>query len=171
MGSTIFLAGEVASGRTPLLLIDEAQDLQHSVRPDRDMLGLIKTLTNMMLENQRLIHIVLFGQLELIPLLKVRRELMSRVAQFGVLSPLTKEDAIAMMEHRWKVAGGQLPLPFEDEALDVLYHETRGLPRSLIKAANATLVHAYANRLKKAGVESVRFAIKEQLLDLETNVQ
>jgi type II secretory pathway predicted ATPase ExeA len=58
------------------------------------MLGMIKALTNLMLENERLIQIILFGQLELIPLLKKRRELMSRVAQFGVLSPLTPEDAL-----------------------------------------------------------------------------
>jgi hypothetical protein len=85
------------AGRTPLLLIDEAQQLRNSARPDRDMLGMIKTLTNMMLENERLIQIILFGQLELIPLLKARRELMSRVAQFGVLSPLVKGDAVAIV--------------------------------------------------------------------------
>ena len=122
-----FLAHEVVAGRTPLLLLDEAQDLRNSIRADRDMLGMIKTLTNLMLENERLIQIILFGQLELIPLLKKRRELMSRVAQFGVLSPLTKEDAMAMMEHRWKTAGGKLPLPFEEEALELIYQATKGL--------------------------------------------
>ena len=70
-----FLAKEVVEERTPLLMVDEAQDLRNSIRADRDMLGMIKTLTNMMLENKRLIQIILFGQLELVPLLKKRREL------------------------------------------------------------------------------------------------
>jgi type II secretory pathway predicted ATPase ExeA len=159
-----FLAREVAQGRTPLLLMDEAQDLRNSIRADRDMLGLIKTLTNLMLEHERLIQIILFGQLELIPLLKARRELMSRVAQFGVLSPLTKEDAVAMMEHRWKTAGGLLPLPFTGEALEFIYRAARGLPRDAIKVSNSALTHAYANRQKKVNLESARFAVHEHHL-------
>lgn len=156
-----FLAQEVAAGRTPLLLIDEAQDMRNSIRPDRDMLGMIKTLTNLMLSERRLIQIILFGQLELIPLLKSRRELMSRVAQFGVLSPLTKEDTIAMMEHRWQTAGGKLPLPFSEPALALIYQATKGLPRDIIKVSNSALMHAFANRLNAADLQSAQFAIEE----------
>jgi general secretion pathway protein A len=162
-----FLAQEVAEGRTPLLLLDEAQDLRNSIRADRDMLGMIKALTNLMLESERLVQIILFGQLELIPLLKKRRELMSRVAQFSVLSPLTKEDALAMMEHRWKTAGGQLPLPFEKEALELIYRATKGLPRDIIKVSNSALTHAYASRLEKVNLASARFALDEHHLGSE----
>ena len=58
-----FLAREVVKGRIPLLLLDEAQDLRNSIRADRDMLGMIKALTNLMLKNERLIQIILFGVL------------------------------------------------------------------------------------------------------------
>jgi type II secretory pathway predicted ATPase ExeA len=155
----------VAEGRTPLLLLDEAQDMRNSIRADRDMLGMIKALTNLLLENERLIQIILFGQLELIPLLKKRRELMSRVAQFGVLSPLTLEDAIAMMEHRWVTAGGKLPLPFEHEALERIYRATKGLPRDVIKVSNSALTHAYANRQKNVSSAGAQYAIEEHHLD------
>ena len=159
-----FLAHEVTDGRTPLLLLDEAQDLRNSIRADRDMLGMIKALTNLMLQNERLLQIILFGQLELIPLLKKRRELMSRVAQFGVLSPLTKEDAVAMMEHRWVAAGGHLPLPFTSEALEHIYQAAKGLPRDVIKVSNSALTHAYANRQKNVNLASARFATDEHHL-------
>lgn len=160
-----FLAREVAEGRTPLLLIDEAQELRNSIRADRDMLGMIKTLNNLMLENERLIQIILFGQLELIPLLKGRRELMSRVAQFGVLSPLAKADAVAMMEHRWKTAGGKLPLPFDGDALERIYQAAKGLPRDIVKVANSALIHAFANRQKRVNIASAQFAITEHHLN------
>ena len=160
-----FLAKEVVAGRTPLLLLDEAQDLKNSIRADRDMLGMIKTLTNLILNNERLIQIILFGQLELISLLKNRRELMSRVAQFGVLSPLTIKDTISMIEHRWKTAGGELPIPMDKEALSLIYEAARGLPRDIVKVCNSALTHAYARRLKVATVESARYAIKEHHLD------
>ncbi len=166
-----FLAREVVEGRTPLLLVDEAQELNNSLRPDRDMLGMIKTLTNLMLEHERLVQIILFGQLELIPLLKQRRELMSRVAQFGVLSPLTQEDARAMMEHRWQTAGGTPPLPFENEAFEIIYEHTKGLPRDLVKVSNSALTHAFANRLDKATAESARYAVREHHLIEENHVE
>ena len=159
-----FLAREVASGRTPLLLLDEAQDLKNSIRADRDMLGMLKALTNMDLNNERLIQIILFGQLELIPLLKSRRELMSRVAQFGVLSPLRIEDAKAMIEHRWKIVGGKLPIPFDKKALDFIYEATKGLPRDIVKVCNSALTYVYAHRLKVAGIESARYAAEEHHL-------
>lgn len=166
-----FLAKEVIAKRTPLLLIDEAQQLRNSVRPDRDMLGIIKLLSNLMLEHERLVQLILFGQLELIPLLKERRELMSRVAQFGVLSPLIKEDAIAMMEHRWQTAGGQQPLPFSEEAITVIYEAARGLPRDIVKVSNSALTHAFASRMEKATIESARYAIAEHHLTQEDNEQ
>lgn len=159
-----FLAKEVVRKRTPLLMVDEAQDLRNSIRADRDMLGMIKALTNMMLENKRLIQIILFGQLELIPLLKKRRELMSRVAQFGVLSPLTIQDASAMIHHRWKMAGGKLPLPIEKEAMDLIYKATKGLPRDIVKVCNSALTHVYARRFKTAKIESAQYAIEEHHL-------
>jgi general secretion pathway protein A len=167
-----FLAREVAETRTPLLLLDEAQDLKNSVRADRDMLGMIKALTNLMLENERLVQIILFGQLELIPLLKSRRELMSRVAQFGVLSPLTRENAVDMMKHRWKTAGGSVPLPIVGQALDIIYQAAKGLPRDIIKVSNSALTHAYANRQKKVNLASARYAIEEHhLKEQEEDVQ
>ncbi|HSG41883.1 MAG TPA: AAA family ATPase [Anaerolineales bacterium] len=162
-----FLAKEIVESRTPLLLLDEAQDLKRSIRADRDMLGMIKTLTNLMLENERLIQIILFGQLELIPLLKNRRELMSRVAQFGVLSPLTVKDTFTMVEHRWKTAGGEIPLPIDKEALNLIYEAAKGLPRDIVKVCNSAFTHAYARRLKTATLESAQYAIKEHHLDEE----
>jgi general secretion pathway protein A len=159
-----FLAHEVVEGRTPLLLLDEAQDLRNSIRADRDMLRMTKALTNLMLENERLIQIILFGQLEVIPLLKKRRELMSRVAQFGVLSPLTKEDTVAMMEHRWNTAGGELPLPFGNDASELIYQATKGLPRDIIKVSNSALTHGYAERQKTVNLTSAQFAIEEHHL-------
>jgi len=167
-----FLALEVTEERMPLLMIDEAQDLSNSTRPDRDMLGMIKLLTNLMLGDRRLIQIVLFGQLELIPLLKERRELMSRTAQFGVLSPLTHRDAMSMMEHRWQTAGGSLPLPFSENALALIYRTTGGLPRDIVKVSNSALMHAYARRQKEVTIDSAKFAIDEHhMAETEEDVQ
>ena len=92
---------------------------------------------------------------------------MSRVAQFGVLSPLTIDDATAMVEHRWKTAGGEIPLPIEKDAFSLIYEAAKGLPRDIVKVCNSTLTHAYARRLKSASLESAHYAIDEHHLAKE----
>ena len=94
---------------------------------------------------------------------------MSRVAQFGVLSPLTKKDAEAMMKHRWKTAGGHLPLPFSKDALELIYQAAKGLPRDIIKVSNSALTHAFAHRQKTANDASALFAIEEHHLNGDEN--
>ena len=159
-----FLAHEVSEGRRPLLFIDEAHKFDEKVRKDRDVFGLIRALTNLTAGNHRLIQIIMFGQLELLPMLEVRRELKSRVAQFGFLSPLTKEDTLAVLEHRWRVAGGELPLPLKNDALDILYEASKGLPRDIIKAMNTALIYAMGKDLGEVNAESVQYAVRSQRL-------
>jgi general secretion pathway protein A len=159
-----FLAREVAEGRKPLLFIDEAHKFDARMRSDRDAFGLIRALTNLTAGNRRLIQIILFGQLELVPMLESRRELKSRVAQFGFLSPLTKEDALAVLTHRWQIAGGELPLPLKDEGLDIIYEAAKGLPRDLIKAMNTALMYAMGKKLQAVNEESAFYAVRAQRL-------
>lgn len=72
-----------------------------------------------------------------------------------------------MVEHRWKTAGGKLPLPIEKVALNLIYEAARGLPRDIVKVCNSALTHAYARRLKTATVVSARYAIDEHHLKQE----
>lgn len=163
-----FLANEVHEGRTPLLLVDEAHKLE-STRRDRDMLGLIQSLTNLIdpVQRRKLIQIVLFGELGLIDLLKPHRALKRRVAQFGFLSPLTTEDAWAVLEHRWTSAGGQLPLPINEDAFNYLYRATKGLPSDLIKSVNSALNYAYGIRSERVTMECAEYGIDENKIDTE----
>jgi type II secretory pathway predicted ATPase ExeA len=161
-----FLAAEVAAGRTPLLLFDEAHELRNSRRADRDMLGMIKTLTNLRVtdpkgKSHRLIHIVMFGQLPLIELLESRPELLDRVSSFGFLSQLTLEDAKAMLSHRWKVAGGKLPFPMADDALEMIYRSTKGLPRGMINVTNSAFIYAYGARMDQVNRDAAEYALFE----------
>ena len=69
-----------------------------------------------------------------------------------------------MIQHRWKMAGGKLPLPIEKKAMDHIYKATKGLPRDIVKVCNSALTHVYARRLKTAKIESALYAIEEHHL-------
>ena len=44
-----------------------------------------------------------------------------------------------MMKFRWQVAGGK-KLPFNNEAISEIFERTNGIPRSIVKLANESLV-------------------------------
>jgi len=163
-----FLATEVRQGRTPLLLVDEAHKLE-SYRRDRDMLGLIQSLTNWVdpTSHTKLIQIVLFGELGLLDLIKPHRALKRRVAQFGFLSPLTTDDAWEVLNHRWTIAGGHLPVPIDNDAFTYLYESTKGLPSDLIKTVNSALMYAWGMQLNSVNLESAKYAISENQIDTD----
>lgn len=171
-----FLATEVHQGKTPLLLVDEAHKLE-SYRRDRDMLGLIQSLTNLMnpVSRTKLIQIVLFGELGLLDLIKPHRALKRRVAQFGFLSPLTTDDAWEVLNHRWTVAGGKLPVPIDDEAFNYLYEATKGLPSDLIKTVNSAFMYSFGNRSNTVNLECAKYGVEENQIDVnqlkEANVK
>jgi len=96
-----FLQDSAAKGKVPVLFIDEAQLLKP------DMLELVRFLLNFETNTQKLLQIVLFGQNELIGKIEKSPELKDRITIFGALSSLSKEDIDALIDFRWRVAGGQ----------------------------------------------------------------
>ena len=78
---------KINQNRTPLLFIDDAHKYgdRKRIRSDRDILDTLHTLTNLRHERVRLLHTLLFGQLELYDYLEQRPALFSRVAEFGFL--------------------------------------------------------------------------------------
>src|SRR5436190_20328824 len=105
-----YLIEQWKQGQTPVLIIDEAQTLKPP------LLELLRQLLNFETNTEKLLQVVLFGQNELRDRLDRKPNLKSRVAMWGALTTLTREDADAMLRFRYQVAGGK-ELPFEDKAL------------------------------------------------------
>ena len=126
-----FLLAEYKAGRLPLLLVDEAQNM------NRDMLRLLHYLLNFETTSVKLLQIVLAGQQELADKILRFRELASRMFPIS-LSGMTPTDLAAMTEYRWMVAGGTA-LPFPDDAQAVIFARSRGLPRDAVKLCDEAL--------------------------------
>lgn len=134
-----FLLEENRSGKTPVLVIDEAQNL------GADVLEQIRLLSNLETEHDKLMQIVLVGQPELDSLLDryELRQLAQRIAVRSRLEPLNSAETSAYVQHRLEVAGvfGGL---FDGAALMAVYRWTRGLPRLINLLCDRALLCAYA---------------------------
>ncbi len=84
-------------------MIDEAQNLSHSV------LEQIRMLSNLETVREKLIQIILLGQPELRRLLALPslRQLNERITVRYDLKPLAREDVRRYIEHRLVTAGGE----------------------------------------------------------------
>jgi general secretion pathway protein A len=155
-----FLIEQYQSNKVPLLLVDEAQNL------NRDTLKLLHYLLNFETATVKLLQIVLVGQEELATKILRYRELASRMFPLA-MSALSIEEMQQMIEFRWMVAGGKkLPFVSEDqEAYKTLYTYSKGLPRDAVKMCDEILRYLFVN--KKSQVSAAEVEMIAQELNLE----
>jgi general secretion pathway protein A len=136
-----FLRDEFKAGRTPVLLIDEAQHLRRSI------LELIKFLLNYETNTQKLIQVLLFGQNELATTISRYRELESRMFPTA-LAALNAKDTAEMVSWRFHTAGGTM-VPFTESALTAVFRRSLGLPRDVCRICDMALLAAFRRKAKK----------------------
>jgi general secretion pathway protein A len=145
-----FLIRQAQKERYPLLLIDEAQNL------NRDELRLIHHLLNFCSNERVLLMIVLVGQPELADRINRFPSLRSRLVSSSV-TEMTRDEMERMIRFRWTVATGD-PLattPFSSEACDTIYQITRGNPRLVCKLCHSALLQGYLKGVRSIAPELV----------------
>ncbi len=126
----------------------------------------LRQLLNFETNTQKLLQIVLFGQNDLATKIDRQPELKDRITIFGALTPLTYEDAVSLIDFRWKVAGG-VNHPFEDDALEAIFKFSKGLPRKISKLCDNALIRALSNELKPVNKELIEQVAQEVRLSDE----
>lgn len=137
-----FLITQATEGKTVVLFIDEAQQLRGP------MFEQIRQILNYETDDQKLLNIVMAGQIELRYKLadRSKRALVSRIAVTSNLDALTLEDTKGLIDFRCQV--GQVENPFEPEAIEAIYSYSRGIPREVIKLCAMSVQYALLNELK-----------------------
>jgi len=148
-----FLITQYKAGVSPVLLVDEAQNMT------RDMLKLIHHLFNFSTDTDFLIEVVLFGQNELHEKINRYDSLKSRMTP-ARLTPFNLEETRQMMNFRWHVAGGT-ELPFTAEAITEIFRLTGGNARDICKLCDATLLKAYADQRKSIDTDTAAAAASD----------
>jgi general secretion pathway protein A len=157
-----FLLSLLPLRATAVLLIDEAQNLPMPV------LEQIRILSNLETDKDKLLQIVLVGQLNLNALLKApqMRQLDQRVSIRYQLRPLTRDEAANYVSHRLTVAGGPASVTFDSKALDMMHRRTQGIPRLINLVCDRALLAAYTGRTNRISVDLVcRAAESLELVD------
>jgi general secretion pathway protein A len=153
----LFLLEQNAEGRTVVLIIDEAQDLEAPV------LEQIRLISNLETDREKLIQIVLSGQPELLQILErsEMRQLSQRITVRYHLQPMDFEDTVHYVKHRLVMAGGREDGIFSMRALKRIYRYSHGLPRLINAACDRALLTGYTRDTAKINSQIAAAGIKD----------
>lgn len=145
------------SGKSPVLVVDEA----HKLSPE--VLEEIRLLTNFETTEQKLLQIVLVGQNDLTAILNRHdlRQLKQRVEVRMALKPLSSADLAGYLNHRWKHAGAETPLPFSTEAIALIGKASQGIPRVVNAICDNALLLAFAGGESRIGSSHIQHVLRD----------
>ena len=132
------LVGNFKEGKNTVLVIDEAQ----TISPEN--METLTHISNEQTQKCKLIQIVLLAQPNIVRKLTYKPALRDRIAHGSTLNPLSFEDALGMLRHRVKVAGGDFERLFPGEISHQIYNNTKGIPRRLCMLCDNMLLNAFA---------------------------
>jgi general secretion pathway protein A len=148
-----FLIDKYANNKQVLLIIDEAQNLSDEALEETRM------LSNLQSDDEPLIQLMLVGQPELKAKLQQPGHVpfAQRIAVNFFLSGLTKKETKSYIVYRLEKAGGRLDI-FNQEAIDMIYETSKGIPRSINLLCDFALVYGFGHEL-----ETIEAAVIKQV--------
>ena len=150
------------SQKKVLLIIDEAQRLNHS------LLDQIRLLSNIELQDKKLINIFFVGQTEFNEMLMEdrHRAVRQRITVSYHIDPLTEAETRLYIKHRLKVAGATRDI-FGRDAVREIFNYSGGYPRLINIICDHALLTGYSYDLKSIDKK----VIKECELELQIPVE
>lgn len=134
-----FLITQYGQGKRPLLIIDEAQNLSCEALEE------VRLLSNLETDNAKLLQILLVGQPELRQTVALPEltQLRQRINLYCHIAPLEKDELFDYIAHRMEVAGNRHAVEFTQEAINVLWENSRGIPRLINIICDFVLLFAF----------------------------
>jgi len=143
-------------GVTPVVVFDEIH------LSDFPMAEALRMLTSHELDSQTLVSILLVGHESFLERLKLTayQSLNQRIGVRYRLRPLDLPETLAYIEHHLQVAGAHHRL-FEDEALEQIYHATKGVPRKINLLCTHALLAGAAEDRKVVGPAVIKRVLND----------
>jgi general secretion pathway protein A len=156
-----WLMERLRAGRTPVLIVDEAQGLSF------ELLEEIRLLLNLETASEKLLQIVLVGQPELEDKLKrpEMKQLLQRIALRCNTAPLTLEESHAYIANRLRIGGATGDPIFESDAVEAVHFYSRGIPRVMNLLCEHSLINAFVEQLNPVPAPMVDEAAREFWMD------
>jgi len=149
----------LSQGKKAVLIIDEAQNLSIPV------LEQIRMLSNLETEKEKMLQIILFGQLELNQKLQSPKlkQLNQRIVIRHYLQPLTRTEMESYIYQRLMVAGAQGGITFSKSALDEIFNFSKGIPRVINLLCERALLGGFVDQTYQISKGTVKKAKKSLL--------
>jgi len=149
----------LSQGKNAVLIIDEAQNLSIPV------LEQIRMLSNLETEKEKLLQIILLGQLEMDQKLQSPelKQLNQRVAIRHHLLPLTRMETDSYIYQRLMVAGSQGTINFSKSALNEIYKFSKGIPRLVNLLCDRALLGGFAEQTYHVDRKIIKKAMESLL--------
>ena len=122
---SFLLQAGVIEGKVVVLVIDEGQKLTPGY------IETIRTLLNFETNEHKLLQVIILGQLELLPKIRRKRNLMDRINISYMINPLSYADTEEMIRFRLERAGYKGNGLFTSDALGLVYDHSKGSPRKI----------------------------------------
>jgi general secretion pathway protein A len=122
-----FLNQNSQQGGRAILIVDEAQTLNH------ESLEELRLLSNLQNYDGLLLQVFLLGQEQLLDMIHVpeMEQLQQRMIAASHLEPLQLEETMAYIEHRLRKVGWQDDPEFSEETLNLIHKFSAGVPRRI----------------------------------------
>lgn len=155
------LVEQAQDGRTVVLIVDEAHNL------DWEVLEEIRLLGNLENRHGKLLQIILAGQPELDRKLDAPnlRQLKQRIVLRCNLQPFTLRDAVEYIESRLTHAGVPDQRIFSEELMAEIHLRAQGIPRIINAICDNMLLGAFAEETKVCTLEMLDEVSKDMRLE------
>lgn len=157
----VFLIEQFVKGNQPVLIIDEAQNLDHNLLEE------IRMLSNLETDNAKLLQIILVGQPELRKTLASESllQLRQRISINCSIQPLSQAEIARYILHRLEKAGDRNAAVFAPESIDIIFAYSRGIPRLINIICDFILLAAFSEGTRTVDAALVRDIVGD--LDFE----
>jgi general secretion pathway protein A len=151
-----FLIEQHRQGLSPVLVIDEAQNLSLAT------LEAVRLLSNFETTNQKLMQILLVGQPELRDKLNTAdlRQLKQRIGLRCHIGPLSPEETRLYIRHRLRIAGASDAGIFTDAAIQRITEYSGGTPRIVNIVCDHCLLSGFADSKRRIDTGVVDEAVE-----------
>ena len=152
-----FLINQYGEGRRTVLIIDEAQNLPAATLEE------LRMLSNINVDKNHLLQLVLVGQPQLRDLLRHRdlEQFAQRISADFHIGPLGSDEVPYYIRHRLGVAGRDTML-FDDNAISRIASVTKGVPRKINVLCDTALVYGFALEAQIISVDIIEEVLKDK---------
>ena len=149
-------------GKRALLLVDEAQNLPSETIEE------LRMLSNFQLDNKPLIQSFLLGQEELKAIISApdMEQFRQRIIASAHLKPLNVEEVKAYINHRLTQACCNKENLFSDEAFQLIFDKTLGVPRKINIFVDRLLLFGFLEELISIDCNIINEVAKEMSVEL-----